>query len=105
MRTTEPNSKSVEITSFSLDNIIINTLSDKVNAVFQRNLAECYTTFCEICQPLVSKSELNILIEEYKNTFPSHYDLMTVIFNIKHKVTLTHNCHLIDHGYYDKLIF
>ena len=56
----------MKLVSLSLDNPTIDKFSDKVNEVFEQNIYQCYTSFQEVAQLIVSNNELFQLIEEYK---------------------------------------
>ena len=63
MRYTELTNESIKSVNFSIENATIDQFSNKVNAVFERNSYECYTSFREVAQPIVSKNELLELIK------------------------------------------
>ena len=41
------------------------------------------------------------MVDNYINTFPSHYSSMLSVLNLCHKACFTKNRHLVDNSYYD----
>ena len=66
---------------------------------------KCYSSFRSITEPIVSKSQLNDLVMEYKTSLPSHYKQMNILFGYNLKENMLRRHHLKESGYYTRLLF
>ena len=80
-------------------------LLDTIESKFSDAINECFTTFSDISSPILSVSDIDELIELYKTQLPLHYRTMSRILGIDQKQNVTRNLHLVQSGYYDRMIF
>lgn len=80
-------------------------VTEEIDNAFKNAFVECYSTFCEITEPILSGSQVLHLIQFYKSKMSQHYTLMKEILGFHLKENKTKNIHLKESSYYDRLIF
>ena len=68
-------------------------------------IIQTYTSFCVLGEPLVSSTQINVLVERFKKEMKLHHYMMKSILGIDKKERLSRNSHLVSTGYYDRMIF
>jgi len=82
-----------------------NDLICDVDLIFKKAIISTYQSFCVLGEPLVSSSQINILLDRFKIEMKVHYFMMKKLLGIDKKERLTKNKHLVSTGYYDRMIF
>ena len=76
-----------------------------IDQVFTDGITKCYTSFCEINEPIVSRKDIDDMIQSYIKNLPDHHKTMREIMCIDQKEKKTKNQHLLDQNFYNKSIF
>ena len=80
-------------------------LISTIDLTFKRAIISTYTSFCVLGEPLVSAMQINVLVDRFKREMNVHHFMMKKILGIDKKERLIRNKHLVDTGYYDRMIF
>ena len=91
--------------SNNFDRVTYNYVNSIIEQTFYEAIERCYKGFNKITQPLLSRVEVNKLVDIYKENLCQHYKLQMKMFGFAQKQELSRNQHLKDSGYYDKLVF
>ena len=76
-----------------------------IDNIFVQAIGKCFSTFCEINEPIVSRDEVLSMIECYCDNLPEHYKMMRKLMQMGGKENLQRNEHLVNKNFYKKLIF
>ena len=80
-------------------------LISAIDVIFKEAIIQTYTSFCVLGQPLVSSTQINVLVERFKKEMKIHHYMMKSILGVNKKERLSKNRHLVSTGYYDRMIF
>ena len=80
-------------------------VTDEIDTTFKNAIQECYSGFCSITEPILSRNQVLHLIQFYKSNMSDHYILMKQVLGFHLKENKTKNVHLKESSYYDRLIF
>ena len=82
---------------------------DYVNEIVEKKFGEaifkCYSSFSKISTPLLSRDDINDLVDLYKTNLSYHYRYLMIMFGFDKKIELARNKHLKLSGYYDRIVF
>ena len=88
-----------------LHGLSFRAVTEEIDTTFKKALQECYTNFCSITEPILSRTQILHLIKYYKTKMNDHYSLMRQVLGFTLKENKIKNTHLKESGYYDRLIF
>ena len=91
--------------SMDLSSSNFKLLNVHIDKCFEDAMLKCYTDFCEITQPLVSRDCILHLVAMYKQHLPVHYNCLMSMFGFDKRSKLKKNAHLVKGGFYDRLVF
>ena len=76
-----------------------------IENTFEEAMMKCYNDFTAITTPLLSCSQIDYLVSLYKTCLPEHYECSMIMLGYNKKVNMHKNKHLIESGYYDRIVF
>ena len=85
--------------------VAFRVVTDEIDQMFKTAFHDCYTKFCAITEPILSRPQMLHLIQLYKTKMNHHYSLMKKVLGFHLKENQMKNVHLKENGYYDRLIF
>ena len=86
---------------------IYDELLSDIDNIFKNELLLCFRDFTAISEPIVNDTTIVSLIYRYKQSLPSHYNMMLQMLHYHKKIGIKDNNHLIDDkiSYYDRMVF
>ena len=95
-----------ECVDFKLSDEKLSKVVKHIDQVFTKVIIKkCYSSFCEINEPIVSHKEVFDMTNYYSTNPPDHYNIMHTSMFISQKDKKERNQHLADQHFYKKLFF
>ena len=70
-------------------------INKSIENTFLKSIQECYTDFTAINTPILSRDDIDKLVNAYKESLPEHYLIMKHMFGFNKKERWEKNKHLV----------
>ena len=84
---------------------VCDSLLDRCNDVFGLAMKKCYSDFVVIGQPIMTRVEIDELVEVHEGMISNHYHTMFAMMGFDKKKGMTRNKHLTQTGHCNRQVF